>query len=98
LEALAHSLGDSISSLELERCTLLSSFWAALVHRLPKLQHLTLGALIASVFDLTLFLGVRSQSSPDTLTISMRGVLQGLEELGAVIAAWQLQNMRFEIV
>jgi hypothetical protein len=97
VEALAHSLGDSIKALELRGCTLLSSFWRPLAQRLPHLRRLTLGfGVETSVGDLRFFLGMRSQASPGSLTIAIKwGALHdmGFTELQGHIAALQLQNV-----
>jgi hypothetical protein len=98
VEALAHSLGDSIKSVELAGCTLLSSFWRPLAQRLPHLQRLTLESGVGtSANDLSCFLTLSSHARPAGLTLSIRrGVLgdRGVAELQAHIAAWQLQNIR----
>jgi hypothetical protein len=98
VEALAHSLGDGIKSLDLWYCTLTGSFWTLLAQHLPNLQHLTLGDCVpTSVSDLSFFLGMRSQSQSGSLTLIIhRWALNdtGFAELEAHIASSQLQNVR----
>jgi hypothetical protein len=98
VEALAHSLGGSIKSLELRECTLVSSFWRPLAQHFPRLEDLTLGdGVKASITDLVFYLGMLSQSRPDSLCIYVNtSILDStrLAELQAHIAAWQLQNVR----
>jgi hypothetical protein len=98
VEALAHSLGDSIKSLKFEGFTLQSSFWRALVQYYPNLRQLTLGVGVqTSIADLSSFLGMRSQNGPGSLTMRISwGALNdtGFAELKAHIAATQLQDVR----
>jgi hypothetical protein len=102
VEALAHSLGDSIKVLEFWGCTVVSSFWRPLAQRLPNLQHLQLGFdARVGVSDLSFFLGMRSQANPDSpdLTVSIGySVLdaKAFAELQANIAAWQLHKVQLE--
>jgi hypothetical protein len=96
LEALVHSLGDSIETLYFCGCILESSFWRPLAQQLPRLQYLTLDH--DDLPDLIFFLGVlsghRHRSLP--LSISIGELALGtarFAELEAHIAAWQLDNI-----
>jgi hypothetical protein len=97
VEALAHSLGDSINTLELTWCTLTGSFWRPLAQHFPNLQDLALGfGIETSVMDLRSFLSMRGQSNAGSLTIKIyRGDQYDtwFAELQAQIAASQLQNV-----
>jgi hypothetical protein len=97
VEALAHSLGDSIRSVELLGCILTSSFWMPFVQQFPHLQQLRLGSEVAaSAIDVSFFLTMCSQARPDNLTINISKDLlskMGCADLQAHIAAWQLQNI-----
>jgi hypothetical protein len=98
VEALVHSLGDSIKALDLWYCTLTGSFWRLLAQHLPNLQHLTLGdGVPTSVSDLSFFLGMRSQSQSGSFTIKIHEEAlgdTGFAELQVHIASSQLQNVR----
>jgi hypothetical protein len=98
VEALAHSLGDSIVYLNFLGCTLTASCWLPLAQRFPHLQELTINSDVnTSVADLSSFLGILRQSRPDSFTLSIsRGTLGNTlyAQLEAHIAAAQLQNIR----
>jgi hypothetical protein len=98
VEALAHSLGDSIKVLKFMQCTLQSSFWRPLAQRFPHLRELILGSgVTTSVSDLSFFLTTRSQSRPGSFTIKIHEEALGhtdFAELQAHIDACQLQDVR----
>jgi hypothetical protein len=100
VQALASSIGGSLQKLRLYRCTLLSTFWKALAHHFPQLSSLDLpGGIQAGVGDITMYLAMRSSSSPQPMRLDISPEVLHEESqkwLEEVFGAWQLPNVTLE--
>jgi hypothetical protein len=93
VQALGHSLGDSIQTLVLSNCSLSAGFWSSLLRHIPDLSEIQLRSLVSfKVHDLAIYLSRRPADRPLSISLPMLHHIR-LEGLEDSLQLWGVHNV-----